>query len=399
MQRIQRLFTALQSAIRAEGPIKSREIVNKAPGPAQISRYTRGHLAAITPNEGTYRDATRRLAAGEVIGLPTETVYGLAGDATNPVALRRIFELKRRPLDHPLIVHLGDASWLSEYVARLPETARRLAEKFWPGPLTLILERSLRIPLEATGGLETVAVRVPAHPVALRLLSAFGRPLAAPSANPFGQISPTRADHVVKDFGAKLPMVLDGGPCEIGVESTILDVRAEPRLLRPGGLSRADIEAFLGAGLAVGPDAAAPIRAPGALASHYAPRATLELITLSEFEARIRILARPRTRIGIFAPGLGRAGLDALGSFRAQHREEEGVREYRGELLPPKGPPLEAILLTTLETPSDVARSLFAALRSLDDAGCEMIWAVMPDGGTLGEAVDDRLQRAAAPRS
>lgn len=370
-------------------------------GPASvpISRYRRSRLEAKTPTEQDYRAAEHWLSSGQVIGLPTETVYGLAGDATNQAAVRRIFELKRRPIEHPLIVHLGDVSWLSESVKHVPEMARRLAERFWPGPLTLILERSLRVPHEVTGGLETVALRVPAHPVALKLLTRFGRPLAAPSANLFGSVSPTRASHVRADFGSMLPFVLDGGPCQVGVESTILDVRGTPRLLRPGGLARDQIEDFLGLKIASGTDGAHPVRAPGTLASHYAPRARLERMTFAELSTRAKSLNGEQGRVGIFAPGLEPDAIATLGAFEPEpHQREAGMNEFRGELSTLGAQTIPAIILTTPETPKDIAHALYAALRALDKAGCDAIWAVVPSAGTLGEAVDDRLLRASAPR-
>lgn len=356
-------------------------------------------MNSYTPSDHDYQIAQQLLADGDVIGLPTETVYGLAGDATNPLALRRIFALKNRPTDHPLIVHLGDASWLPDYVRSVPERARRLAERFWPGPLTLILDRSSKVPDEVTGGLETVALRVPAHPVALRLLSQFGRPLAAPSANLFGQVSPTRASHVRSDFGARLSFVLDGGPCQVGVESTILDVRREPRLLRPGGLSRSDIESFLGSPVAVGAAERDPVRAPGTLASHYAPRARLEVMSSAELARRTQVSVQELKMIGIFAPGLASASLATWGRFERESIERiAGAQSYRAELRASDDSKVDVILLTIPEAHENIAHSLYAALRSLDEAGCDAIWAVVPEAGTLGEAVDDRLMRAASPR-
>jgi L-threonylcarbamoyladenylate synthase len=183
--------------------------------------------------------ATGVLRAGGLVAVPTETVYGLGADAENAAAVARVFQVKGRPRSHPLIVHIGGADLLGDWAEDVPATARRLAECFWPGPLTLVLRRGRRVPLEATGGLETVAVRVPAHPVALALLTAFGGGVAAPSANRFGSVSPTTADHVRAELGDAVDFVLDGGPCQVGVESTIVDATGDtPSILRPGGVTR-----------------------------------------------------------------------------------------------------------------------------------------------------------------
>lgn len=357
-------------------------------------------MTSPEPNDAEYQAAAERLAAGELVGLPTETVYGLAGDATNPEALRRIFELKRRPTNHPLIVHLADASWLSAYTKSPPEIAFRLAARFWPGPLTLVLERSDAVPREATGGLESVAVRVPAHPVAARLLQLYGRPLAAPSANLFGQVSPTTAAHVRADFGERLPIVLDGGPCAVGVESTILDVRDEPRVLRPGGVSRLELSDFLGVPVGTVGAPSSELRAPGLLESHYAPRAPLELIEPSELWGKIAEGSRVDLRIGLFVPGFT---IDEERSLpfafeKIPNEGGSGLEQYRARIERPGRPALELFLLAPGPAPSDVERTLYDALRRFDGAGCDRIWAAVPRGGELGEAVEDRLRKAAAPR-
>lgn len=341
------------------------------------------------------------MAEGGLIGLPTETVYGLAGDATNPEALRLIFELKRRPTNHPLIVHLANASWLSTYTKNPPEIAFRLATHFWPGPLTLVLERSDAVPKAATGGLDSVAVRVPAHPVASRLLQLYGRPLAAPSANLFGQVSPTTAAHVRADFGEHLPIVLDGGPCAVGVESTILDVRGEPRVLRPGGVSRAELSEFLGIPVGTAGAPSSQLRAPGMLESHYAPRAPLELTEPSELWGKLKQSSDVNLKIGLFVPGFELGGEQPLlVSFDEVPKKEAapGLKQYHGRLTRPGRPALELFLLAPGPTPSDVERTLYDALRKFDQAGCDRIWAAVPRSGALGEAVEDRLRKAAAPR-
>lgn len=359
-------------------------------------------MTSLEPNDAEYRAATLRLSQGKLIGLPTETVYGLAGDATNPDALRRIFELKRRPTNHPLIVHLADVSWLSIYAKDPPEIAFRLGARFWPGPLTLVLERSDAVPKEATGGLDSVALRVPAHPVAARLLALYGRPLAAPSANLFGQVSPTTAAHVRADFGERLPVVLDGGPCAVGVESTILDIRGQPRVLRPGGISRAELSEFLGAPVTTLGAPSSELRAPGMLESHYAPRAPLEVVEPGELFGKVQRSADVNARIGLLVPGFEPGDEKPLpiawDESRSEATADSSLRQYRGRLERPGRPSLELFLLAPGHTAGEVEKNLYDALRRFDGADCDRIFAAVPRGGLLGEAVEDRLRKAAAPR-
>ena len=249
------------------------------------------------------------------MGFPTETVYGLGADASNPDAVAKIFAAKGRPQDHPLIVHLADVAQLPLWAAQIPPAAQRLAAAFWPGPLTLVLKRAAGVADCVTGGQDTVGLRIPGHPVALALLRAFagaagGRRysgVAAPSANKFGRISPTTAEHVRSELGAAVDSVLDGGECEVGIESTIIDLsRGQPVLLRPGQITPAQIAAVLGAEVGA-PDAAAP-RAPGALDSHYAPRTPLLLIAAAELPARLAALRGKKLAVLARAeapPGLG----------------------------------------------------------------------------------------------
>lgn len=276
--------------------------------------------------------------------MPTETVYGLAAALWDRDALRATFAAKERPADNPLIVHVAHLEGLDEVVAAWPDIARRLAERFWPGPLTLVLPKRSRVPLEATGGLDTVAVRVPAHPVALRLIDAAGTPLTAPSANPFMGLSPTRAAHV------NLPgvaMVLDGGPCAVGIESTVVDLSGPlPRLLRPGGVSRASIEAVLEGPLKGKGDVR---RAPGDYLRHYAPR------------TRVRLADRLES---------GEVGL----TF-----DEPGEGQVR---LP--------------RDPATYGVSMYAALHRLDALGVHEIVVQSPPRTAEWEAVWDRLDRAIA---
>ncbi len=309
--------------------------------------------------------AVEILKAGGLVALPTETVYGLAADAGLELAVRRIFAAKGRPSTHPLIVHLGDAAQLPDWAREIPGSARALAKAFWPGPLTLVLKRTARASDAVTGGQDTVALRVPNHPLALAVLRQHGGGLAAPSANKFGHVSPTTAAHVRAEFGEEVGLILDGGPCAVGVESTIVDLSSgPPKLLRPGGLAKEEVERVLGAPLAA---PSAEVRAPGMLASHYAPRAGLVLTT------------------------------DEKAADEAAQRHLWGaavaVLSTRAPVLPPgvRHFPLSA-------DPSEAARALYATLRQIDAAGFDVVVAVLPPEAGLGLAVRDRLTRAAAPR-
>lgn len=220
--------------------------------------------------------AVQALKRGEVIGLPTETVYGLAADAMNISAVRKIFALKGRPVDHPLIVHIADSAQLAKWAVDIPEEAYVLAQHFWPGPLTMILRKHADVPNEVTGGQDTVGLRCPAHPFALAVLQQLQGGIAAPSANRFGRISPTTAQHVRDEFGDAVPVVLDGGECEVGIESTIIDLSSkQPRLLRPGMISQSDIESVIGP-IAADENRESP-RVSGSLAAHYAPRTPMQM--------------------------------------------------------------------------------------------------------------------------
>ncbi|NUT50226.1 MAG: threonylcarbamoyl-AMP synthase [Saccharothrix sp.] len=319
---------------------------------------------------GDIEKAAGVLRAGGLVAMPTETVYGLGADVEDSAAVARVFQVKGRPPSHPLIVHVASAELLGDWVADVPDTARVLAERFWPGPLTLVLRRGSRVPLAATGGLDTVAVRVPAHPVALALLSAFGGAVAAPSANRFGSVSPTTADHVRAELGDAVDFVLDGGPCQVGVESTIVDAMNEtPAILRPGGVTREDLEAALGHPVAVG-SASGGVRVPGQHPSHYAPRARVVLV---EPEA---LLAE------------------------AQLAQERGHRV--GVILPPSlaDTPVKAHAVVAVpRSTAAYARGLYGFLRELDQLGCDLVVASLPAEDGLGLAIANRLRRAAGPRS
>ncbi|HEX4421947.1 MAG TPA: L-threonylcarbamoyladenylate synthase [Kofleriaceae bacterium] len=310
------------------------------------------------------------LAGGGLVAFPTETVYGLGADATSEAAVGRIFAAKGRPRAHPLIVHLADAAQLDDWAIDVPDAARQLARAAWPGPLTIILRKGPRIAAATTGGAGTVGLRVPAHPVAHALLARFGGGVAAPSANRFGAVSPTTADHVAAELGDAVDYLLDGGACEVGVESTIVDLsRGRPVLLRPGGLAREAIEPITGPLAA--PDAAAPA-APGTLASHYAPRAEVIAVAPDEVPAAVAAVAAaaPGAAIAVLAPASAYAAWPGLAA-------------------------------TAYRLPDDLAgmaRGLYAALRDLDAAGVDVVIAALPPAVGLGEAVGDRLRRAAGPR-
>jgi L-threonylcarbamoyladenylate synthase len=308
--------------------------------------------------------AAQVLRAGGVVAFPTETVYGLGADAGNDQALARVFAIKGRPLSHPLIVHLADPQQLAQYVAEIPRPAEWLARAFWPGPLTLILRRSPAVSPVATGGASTVGLRVPEHPMARALLHAFAGAVAAPSANRFGSLSPTSADHVEADLGEQLDYLLDGGPCAVGVESSIVDLTGDiPRLLRPGGVSREALEAVLGGPLASA--AAHSPTAPGTLDSHYAPAATVMVVSAAQALRRARTCPSP---VAIVATAQVLAQL----------------------AIPP-----EIVAAPLPDDMNDAARVLYSTLRRLDAAGVATILAILPSTAGLGEAVADRLRRAA----
>jgi L-threonylcarbamoyladenylate synthase len=308
-------------------------------------------------------EAARRLLAGELVAFPTETVYGLGADAANPEAVARIFALKGRPASHPLIVHLADPMALDAWAREVPAAARRLAARFWPGPLTLILARAPGVPDAVTGGQDSVGIRCPSHPLAQEMLLEFARigsgGVAAPSANRFGHVSPTTAQHVRAEFGGDL-YLLDGGACEVGLESTIVDLsRGRPALLRPGAIARAELAAVLGE--AIGDAGASAPRASGTLAAHYAPRAPLALVPSAGLAAALR--AAGDAAVLAFAPA-------------------------------PTGSSAHWIIASR-----DAARyghDLYASLRALDGSGARRILVEAPPGGAEWEAVNDRLARAAA---
>ncbi len=296
--------------------------------------------------------AATAIAAGGLVAIPTETVYGLAADATNEAAVARIFEVKGRPGEHPLIVHVASIDDLDTWASAVPVPARLLAEAAWPGPLTVIVPRATCVLDVVTGGLDTVGLRVPAHPVAQALLERVGVGLAAPSANRFGAVSPTTAQHVARDLADRLDpqrdLILDGGSCPVGLESTIVDCASSPpQILRAGGVPVDDVRRLLDGDLA---DASGPSRASGMLVSHYAPLAAVRLVDSADDATALRA---------------GTAGAEIL------DLTDDLVR---------------------------YARELYARLRDADDRGVRTVIAVLPPAEGLGHAIRDRLTKAAAPR-
>jgi len=295
-----------------------------------------------------------------LVAFPTETVYGLGADASNPAAVARIYAVKGRPADHPVIVHVGDPEQVARWARDVPDPAKRLMARYWPGPLTLVLRRAQGVGDYLTGSQDTIALRMPGHPIALELLREFGGGIAAPSANKFGHVSPTTAEHVRRDLGAEVDLILDGGPCEIGIESTIVDLsRGTPVLLRPGRISEADLAAALG----VAPEArgrGAP-RAPGTLETHYAPRQPMRLVGSSRW---IEAIQSASMRIGVLA-------------LRSKPQRDTSTMwiEARNE-------------------PQGYAHDLYANLRALDESGCNEILVEDPPSTADWAAVRDRLARA-----
>jgi L-threonylcarbamoyladenylate synthase len=305
----------------------------------------------VSDDEAVAR-AVAVLRAGGVVAIPTETVYGLAADVADANAIARVYAIKGRPAGHPLIVHAHDVEALEGYVAEITPALRALAARFWPGPLTAVVARGPRTPHAVTGGQETVAVRVPEHPLARAILAGFDGALAAPSANRFGHVSPTTAEHVRADLGDDVDLIVDGGPARVGVESTIVDLTgAVPAVLRAGAITPSQLGDALGAPVVTRVGGA--VRAPGSLPSHYAPRARVVLVDADAREAAARERAAAGERVA---------------------------------------------LLTLPDDPPAAARSLYATLRALDADGYDTIVATLPADTESNAAVRDRLIRASAPR-
>lgn len=319
-----------------------------------------------TARQQAIRRAAEIIRTGGLVAFPTETVYGLGGDALNPEAVAKIFAVKRRPRFDPLIVHVSNPAMLDRLVATVSNGAQRLIEEFWPGPLTVLFPKRPIVPDLITNGLPTVAIRCPAHPVALALIKEACTPVAAPSANPFGYISPTMAQHVADGLGKNVDMILDGGPCPIGVESTIVSLLGpRPVLLRPGSIAVDRLEAALGMTIEPAPTTSAPL-SPGRLTRHYAPRTSVTLLTSSsEFPELLET-----ERVGLLA------------------------------VTPPTSLDSRFTVVAILSESGDLAEAahrLFATLRRLDDLGLDRLYIVPCEERGLGAAIMDRLRRCAAP--
>ena len=309
--------------------------------------------------------AVEALRDGEVVAFPTETVYGLGADAQNPDAVRKVFELKGRPATHPLIVHLDHPRLLERWALNVPPAAQALAERFWPGPLTLVLRRAPAVDLAITGGQDTVAVRVPNHPVAQQLLRAFGGGIVAPSANRYGRVSPTRAEHVREEFGDAVKVILDGGDCKIGLESTIVScVDAVPRVLRPGGITLSQLRSVVPE-VVEGRTASQP-RVPGSDAKHYAPSTPLSIVTSGKLEEVVAQLTADHERVAVLATRPPRLANKFMTWINAGRRADVYARE------------------------------LYVNLRALDKSGAREILVEEVPAGEVWDAVRDRLRRAAS---
>ena len=359
----------------APAPDASGPAVEQAPDKKQGGfpepKPPAANLASGEDLEAVARGAAL-LASGELVAFPTETVYGLGADARSDAALSKLYAVKKRPGTHPVIVHLADAEQLSDWAAEVPPGAMKLATRFWPGPLTLILKRKPGVSDALTGGQDTVGLRVPSHPVSQALLRAFGGAIAAPSANRFGRISPTRGQHVIDDLGNDVALVLDGGPCNLGIESTIIDYSAgHPVLLRPGALALAQIADIVGEEVRLPAPPAAEgeegsgdtPRVPGSHAAHYAPRARMRLMK------RVEII-------------------DTLVEHKGQR-----VAVLALEVAVPRL--AQALLAVVPAVPSQYAKALYANLRALDASGADLILVELPPDTPSWAAVMDRLRRAA----
>lgn len=327
-------------------------------------------MELLSPDAAGIAKAARALAEGRLVAIPTETVYGLGANAFDAEAVARVFEAKKRPSFDPLIVHIADFLLLDE-VARFPDDrARRIATAFWPGPLTLILPKRDRVPGLVTSGLDTVAVRMPSHPVAREIIKESGVPVAAPSANPFGYLSPTRAEHVARMLGEAVDFIVDGGASAIGVESTVLDVTGDrPRILRPGGLPRGAIEEVCGPVDIIDRKEAQPT-SPGQLESHYAPRASLRLVEAGSLAGS----AVGTEDALLFFDEASRASFHAAAAPRGR-KGPERILSARGDL-------------------HEAAAALFDILHEFDLLGVSSIWAERVPAEGLGLAVNDRLWKA-----
>jgi L-threonylcarbamoyladenylate synthase len=321
-------------------------------------------MVKVRASQAEIESAVDALRDGELVAFPTETVYGLGANASNPAAVRKVFELKGRPSSHPVIVHIDQQKYLKRWVRELTPAAEKLADAFWPGPLTLVLPRAESVHDEVTGGQDSIAIRIPSHPMAQQLLDAFGGGIAAPSANRFGRLSATRAEHVQDEFGDAVKVILDGGECQVGLESTIVScVDDSVRLLRPGLITLGSLRATVG-NVLIGPDAAAP-RTPGSLAAHYAPTTPLTIVPGGELDALAESLSEGGQRIAVLALRLPLKTYETVTWVNAGNR------------------------------PHSFGHDLYANLRALDKAGCARILVQEVPGDERWDAIRDRLTRAA----
>lgn len=320
----------------------------------------------LSADTDSIREAASILRRGGLVAFPTETVYGLGANAESESAVRAMFAAKGRPVDHPVIVHLSEASQIDAFTAEVPDAAKKLASAYWPGPMTLVLRRNQWISNLVTGGLDTVGLRVPSHPVAQALLREFGGPIAAPSANRFGRVSCTRAQHVIDELTGRVDLILDGGECTVGLESTIIDISSgSPAILRPGAITAADVARVLGT-LPTGQTPSAP-RVSGSLTSHYAPAARVEIVTVDQLQTRASDLLSQGRQVAV---------------------------------LTPHPPPLD-LRIHVLPLPDNsetLAHVLYDRLRQIDALGCDVALVTLPPNTGLGAAIVDRLRRTAGPR-
>ena len=332
---------------------------------------TRMFISPLT--EEQYGEAAAIIRDGGLLGIPTETVYGLGANALNETACRNIYIAKGRPQDNPLIIHIPEASWLSRYCKDIPETAYRLAEAFWPGPLTMILPKQDMVPMATTGGLETVGVRCPDHPVTLEIIRRAGVPVAAPSGNLSGRPSPTTAQHMQEDMTGRIDGIVDGGPCGVGVESTIIDLTCTPpRLLRPGGLPLEELERILGAvevdkAVVQEPEKGEKPKAPGMAYRHYAPKAPVTVVCGEAAKTAQYIQQHLSETVGIIC-------------------FHEFIGQFSGHIVHDLGHEAD---------PAEQAQRVFDALRTFDGTEVTEIFAQCPGSEGLGLAVENRLKKAA----
>jgi L-threonylcarbamoyladenylate synthase len=320
----------------------------------------------VITDQANIEKAVEFLRQGRLVAFPTETVYGLGADAKNPEAVKHIFAAKGRPADHPLILHIPDKAVLEDWAIEIPEIAWKLADRFWPGPLTIVLKKHPDVPMEVTGGQNTVALRVPNHPVALSLLKAFGGGIAAPSANRYCRISPTQASHVEEELGDSVDLILDGGACQVGLESTIIDVSAgQPLLLRPGQISKSEIEELLQVKLVL-PENNEQIHAPGMMEVHYAPITTTILCNAGQIQ---------NIQQGV--------------AFKRKYNTAVMACCAKIEQAP------NSHVVIMPKSAGDYAHVLYGTLRELDNSGVDIILVEQPPQTEEWRAVNDRLTKAA----